>query len=90
MDPTGSTCQIDGVKKICKQEKRESTRFKLVIIGYKKSHHILHFWLILLQTFVNLLNIISQTKQYRDKLISVAENGGQWDLTCLEKKGQKG
>ncbi len=51
----------------------ESTRFLLRITGYKihiKSYQLLHFVLILLP---NLIQIISGTKHYRDKLISRAE-----------------
>ncbi len=60
MDPTGSDevkKKIEDVKKICKQEKGESTRSMLAITRYKnhiKYFQILHFLLILLKTFAKL------------------------------------
>ncbi len=53
MDPTGSDdVKKNGVNKIRKQEKSESTGS--ILAGYKnhsKSNQILHFLLILLETF---------------------------------------
>ncbi len=53
IDPSDLMMSKKGVKKICKQEKWESTRSKLAIDGYK-NHTIfsnLAFWLILRQMF---------------------------------------